>query len=630
MAQLWLAIRILLMGISFMGLCGLVRRWFRLDGSAAPLVACSLVIAALTLAGIIDGAIRPGSASILLVGWWALFAGGLAGFAWRYVVRRAKPDPVPLVLMVLAVAYAFVRFRGAYFAGNDSVSHWGLAAKYLLRTNRFPDSSTELIYFPSYPLGTATFIYYLCRFTVSPTAAFPCAGAFLGAQCLLGIAALAPLAGLVRRERKLGFAVTLVMIAFLLMCNIYATTLQVDALMAYMGIGAAAIAAANFDRPREVARALACVAMALALVKSAGLFFSVLCMALAIWSAVAAGDRPAKRALGTALLFVLCIAAAFFGWQIHYKSAYAGAPTGKHAVSLSGYAAELASKPPELVRGILTQLLRRPFQTDKTFIVIAVLAAAFAVALLGGADRRRWIRRWLGMLALSVVTYVAWFAMLFLMYLFSMPAAEAARLASIDRYEESATILITGLAIIYILARLFDPGYALPPLVKGLGWTGVAAFVLFMALAPRLGVTHLPERVIGGDTSGGAEYASVQKIRRENDVPEGGRYVVFADDRLREPLRTYYLTKYEFFSNDITMILAHADAQSDADRYAVLSDVHIDRSTTTPVDDLRAAIVENVDGCDCVIVYDEDAGFDAALRELLADGAVDVPVLFGY
>lgn len=46
----------------------------------------------------------------------------------------------------------------------DNFSHWAIVLKQLLSTNAFPTPDSSLIDFKNYPLGTSSFIYYVCRF----------------------------------------------------------------------------------------------------------------------------------------------------------------------------------------------------------------------------------------------------------------------------------------------------------------------------------------------------------------------------------------------------------------------------------------------------------------------------------
>ena len=96
MGNLLLSVKVILMALSFMGLCGFVKRDLDLDGTVVPLVAASGVIVLLMLAGMVHA---------LQWAWWVLFAGGLAGFAWFYVLRREKVNWLAVSVLGLFLVY---------------------------------------------------------------------------------------------------------------------------------------------------------------------------------------------------------------------------------------------------------------------------------------------------------------------------------------------------------------------------------------------------------------------------------------------------------------------------------------------------------------------------------------------
>ena len=206
------AVGILAALMAFMGLSGLLRRRFPLEagGFFAPLAAACLIILALMAGGMLG---------ILGWTWYALFIGGLAGFVWVYLIRRQRTEWLAVALMGVGVVYALWHFHGAYFTGNDTASHWGVAAKYLLRTHRFPDASARVITFHSYPMGATCWIYYLSRLSgYSPEAC-------LASQTLLGWTALLPLMGAARKSGLVGRAIAFIAMAFLIAFNDYAYSL---------------------------------------------------------------------------------------------------------------------------------------------------------------------------------------------------------------------------------------------------------------------------------------------------------------------------------------------------------------------------------------------------------------------
>ena len=309
MQSIGFAAKVLALLVSFAGLCGMIRRWTKLDGTSAPLVTVSLITVVMMLGG-----------GALYGIWWVLYLGGFLGFLWHYLIRRSKPDLTAVVTLGAALAFVCLRFPGAYFTGNDSVSHWGLAAKFLLRENRFPDGAQELIYFPSYPLGEGVYLYYVCRSLGSRPDLYM-AGLFM-----LYVVALLPVMGLAGEKKPLGPVLGALTMIYLLCCNTFSLSLQVDALIGYLAIGGTLIVCREHDSPRKLA-ALGVIAM-LTLVKTSGIFYAVVLAALL-------GLSSDKKTRLRSLLAGLGVAAlAFALWQLHVKLNF-GAVTGKHAVSVA-------------------------------------------------------------------------------------------------------------------------------------------------------------------------------------------------------------------------------------------------------------------------------------------------------
>ena len=59
----------------------------------------------------------------------------------------------------ISVFLAFIIY-GAKVVAYDDFSHWAIVMRPLVNSNRFPNSSDYGISFASYPLGSASFIYY--------------------------------------------------------------------------------------------------------------------------------------------------------------------------------------------------------------------------------------------------------------------------------------------------------------------------------------------------------------------------------------------------------------------------------------------------------------------------------------
>lgn len=149
--NLWMCISLIYTGLCFWGICAFAKNKLRIDSKIVPLFGACTIICVLMLGGMLG---------VLLWAKRILQVLGIAGYVYYVCIRRNKPDwPVIGVICAFLLICA-LRFHGQLYTENDSVSHWGLVAQYLFRYDAFPDSGVEYVFFQSYPLGTACFIYF--------------------------------------------------------------------------------------------------------------------------------------------------------------------------------------------------------------------------------------------------------------------------------------------------------------------------------------------------------------------------------------------------------------------------------------------------------------------------------------
>ena len=77
---------------------------------------------------------------------------------------RQLLSPGIVVFLVALVALGGLLY-GTKYTGYDNFSHWGVVARLIVRENRFPNMQDEIVSFQSYPTGSASFIYYICKIT---------------------------------------------------------------------------------------------------------------------------------------------------------------------------------------------------------------------------------------------------------------------------------------------------------------------------------------------------------------------------------------------------------------------------------------------------------------------------------
>lgn len=619
MSILMTIVKMALTGLSFAGLCGLVRDWLRLEPSFAPLATASGIIIALMLSGV---------AHVLFPAWLALYAAGFISLVWRYGVRRCQVDWLVVAVLGMCVIFCFFHFRKAYYTGNDSVSHWGMVMKYLLRTNRFPDSSTQLIYFQTYPLGSSVFLYYLCRGVAESE------GAYMGAMFLLYVIALLPLLAFVRRNKVVGFVIAGLAAAVMTVYGSALSTIQVDRLLGLLGFGATAMLCYYYEDPKRALPATAAVAAALALVKASGVFFSALIAGMMLLTLRRKGASFRERFLAF-LILAVAIGLALGLWQIHLKFAYPNAGHSKHAVSVESYAASFHEKTPELVWSILRKMLSRLIHPGKDELAgyaacVTVFAAMIILVRFAKQERVVWQKRLVSLLIFSVAVYAMWYALLFLMYIFSMPVEEARYLASIMRYESSVMVLVMGWQALFLIAFVCRQD-AVFSRTKCIAVVCGMLIVTFALIAGTSQGKALAKRLLKPESSRPRLFAGLLNLREQQDIEEECSYLIFALHDEIELQTALYVTKYEFFSNEIMEIGSHLNAIGyDPTAYYTFQNVYAHNFDCEEITNLRLTIEKYIDQYEYVLVYSKDEVFESALNRVLENYTGNTQVYYAY
>lgn len=593
-------IKTLLLTASFMGHCAFVTDRLEIEDTSAPLVVSGGVILVLMASGFMN---------VLKWGWLALLVLGIGLLIYECVFKRKRPSLIVIGLMLAAVVYCVLHYRGTYYNTHDSVSHWAVAAKYLLRENRFPDAGADMIYFTSYPLGAASFIYYICRVIgMEP-------GCFMSAQTLFAWFSLMPVFGLVRKKSAAGYALAAVTMIYLMGIGMYRFSLQVDNLMAQMAIGASCVIWLNRERPRRMVAAALPIAVALVYIKSASIFFSVV-LVLLMTIAVKRNSRHRKTWLRVLCVALMMVIAAFAIWQLHYKLTF-GAFTGKHSVSIDHYSENISEKTTEIIYGIGRNMLLRLLNKGPHVLCLVAYAATLALAVLLGKPRFEWIKRWRQAVLLTAVILVLWYVMLYLMYLFSMPMGEAESLASIYRYEYTSIIYTMGVMLMFAIACVSESTVDYGRVGHG-ALVCAALATAFVALRiPILGTS--PAANLFSSWDGRWRYEYLLNMREKHDIEEGKRYLYFLEYDPEDRLSHAVVTKYELFSNDLLGIYHGEKLIEDGGEteYGYRLNLEFSDRELGYFEDVSAFLAEHMDEYDYLLVYDYDPDFDAALNDFL-------------
>ena len=146
--------------ISAAGYVAAVRVYWKISTRASYIFVFSGLALLMYLAGL---------AGVLLYAAYALCAGGAVFLA--VLIATKKISKAYNVSSLSAINLAFVAVLVAMIASlintkfvhYDNFSHWAVVVKDMLLTDRIPDAASAIIDLKSYPLGSSSFLYYVCR-----------------------------------------------------------------------------------------------------------------------------------------------------------------------------------------------------------------------------------------------------------------------------------------------------------------------------------------------------------------------------------------------------------------------------------------------------------------------------------
>lgn len=421
--------------ISFVGYMQFVRKTFALRWEFIPVFVFSSIACIVYFAGL-AGQLFIGSIIVMILGLF-LFRDTLV----RAVRRGTKPNVLFSLFQFSFLGGTFI-FLLILFQNQlthyDNFSHWAIVLKQMLSTNTFPTPDSNLIDFKNYPLGTSSFIYYVCRFMGHSQSVM------LLAQGLLIFSCFYAMFGIIsEKKRFLLYAFLGLGLSTLSFFNltIRITNLLVDFLLP---IYALAILAVIYQYRNEIMKACIVVlplAGLLTIIKSTGIIFAAIGLIFLVYTWLRNGQRSNWK-VGLAVLGTIGGSLLpYFGWSWRMATVFQGINN-----KFEGTASVIkAGKTGEQKWEILTLFLKssiditsRPVLGIVLFQLIAIAASVFAIVVL----KKKW-NLWKALIALDVVLLL-YYAGILALYLFSMPLDEAIVLAGFERYASSIVVLFAG------------------------------------------------------------------------------------------------------------------------------------------------------------------------------------------
>lgn len=428
----------LLLICSLAGYMLLAKELLRLQSEFVPVFVFSSLACGVYFAGL-AGCLYPGAVVLL--------AGGvlLAGiYACRVFLRKYEIHlEITLfnILFVISSLFFFYLLYKSRLIHYDNFSHWAVVLKQMLSTDAFPDASSALIDFKNYPLGTSSFIYFICRFAGHSEAIM------LIAQGLLIFSCFYAMFGIITEKKR--FLLYAFLAAGCSALSVFNITIRISNLLVdfLLPIFTLVIFATVSRYEKQLIKAcfmITPVAGLLMIVKSTGTIYAGIGFGYLIFMWLKNRDKNFVKNGAAVLLTIGVALIPWLLWSWHMAAAFKGVEN-KFDITARQVETLYGGKTPEEVRQIVLLFIQsvfdlksRPFMGIVAFNLISAGASIFVGVVL----KRNW-RLWKVLIALDAVVIFYYVGILGL-YIFSMPSDEALRLAGFERYASSIVVLFAG------------------------------------------------------------------------------------------------------------------------------------------------------------------------------------------
>ncbi|WP_077612929.1 hypothetical protein [Clostridium sp. Marseille-P2415] len=410
----------------------------KLQTEFIPVFVCSSIGCAMYFCGL---------AGYLLPGAVAVFAAGIVLFVLYLaaLIRRRAYLNFRISLFLAAFGtgslFFFHQLLVSRLIHYDNFSHWAIVVKYMLSTNAFPDAASALIDFKNYPLGSSSFIYFICRFAGNSQAVM------LAAQGFLIFACFYAMFGVITEKKR--FLLYAFLAAGCSVLSIFNITIRISNLLVdfLLPIYTLVLFVMIYKYQREIKKAcisIIPVAGFLMIIKNTGTIFAGIGLIYLVYVWLRNRDKPLwKNGLG----ILLSIGAAFIPcllWGLHVAAEFKGVEN-KFEISADSIRNIYGGKSPEEIGQIISLFVKtvfditsRPAMGVAGFHIAAITAGILAAVLL----KKNW-NLWKALAALDTVL-IGYYVGILGLYIFSMPLDEATRLAGFERYASSIVVLFAG------------------------------------------------------------------------------------------------------------------------------------------------------------------------------------------
>lgn len=434
--------------------------------------------------------------------------------------------------MLLWFAYLLLGTKGTHY---DNFSHWMLVVREILKDDRMPTSANELMIFSAYPLGSALWIYYVCRVVGLGESLY------LFANQIMALSLLLPTAAWVTRKKWANAILAAGYVLYALTVNNTITDLLVDTMLA---TAAVALFAVGIYYEKDLKRAVLCAAPMLVFLtqlKNSGIFFVALYL---VWFGfLHRKELRSDRSMGKKFLGwnVLLPLGSLLIWQKHVKLVYTDGMLTLHAMSFGNYKNNLGERSFSYIRGLLSNVFTTGLSSKSgAFTLLLILTAALVAFMLIQRPDESKVRQWLAQIGANWGIYLLYLAGVWAMYVLSMSTYEAEHLASFGRYLNTCGIFLYGITVIFLMRNV--------EFTTKSWYAAVLCVIMTVGICQNIPSSRwktLEKRMVYEGTQRAVVQDCIQNMEK------GRRYFVYSTDR--DDGYMSLLLRYEWDSNTLSM-----------------------------------------------------------------------------
>ena len=471
---------------------------------------------------------------------WLIFAMGLY-LAFLHVkkwnteecvryVRENGNGVFALIFMVAAGIFFGVLLYENKFTHYDNFSHWGVAAKIISRKDMFPNGLDTNLTFASYPLGSASFIYFFTEIMGDASEWLQMwSQAILMAGMLVGLFAFAK-----------GAACLIAVcggIVILLCGNVGFTSLLVDTLLPVTAIGAMSLCIYYKKDLQKQLPLIIPYVIFLVSIKNSGALFAALILGFALFSI------PRTKENGKAWLIAAAspVAVTFF-WNKHVEQSFDEGSFSKHAMRMDNFQQVVAKKTTE----DLLEIARVFGATVGQSIlpVVWLLLLGLLLLLFCRFAFKKDCAELRTTLCFAGISYLLYQLGMLGMYILTMPLEEAMMMAGYERYHQTILLFVSGLLLIAGFQQIQGSCDVRSHRIKSAVLAGCMLIGVMVALQPHF-TYYTRESLIGTDRE------KFDRLVSDYALEDKQSYLILVDEDRENCDYLYWMTQYLLAPEDV-------------------------------------------------------------------------------